>query len=51
MLGFVEHWDVWLDPVLIDQPVQHRGRSISGVADQLGWKEIDNNAATARPVA
>src|SRR5438046_2068192 len=25
MLGFVEHWDVRLDPLLIDQPVQHLG--------------------------
>ncbi len=23
MPGFVEHWDVRLDPVLIDQPIQH----------------------------
>jgi len=41
MLGFVEHWDVRLDPVLIDQPVQHLGRSMGGVADQLGRIEIE----------
>ena len=41
MLGFVEHEDVRLDPVLIDQPVQHLGRSIGGVADQLGRIEIE----------
>ena len=41
MLGFVEHGDVRLDPVLIDQPIQHLGRSIGGVADQLGRIEIE----------
>jgi hypothetical protein len=41
MLGFVEHRDVRLDPVLIDQPVQHLGRSIGGVADQPGRIEIE----------
>jgi peptide/nickel transport system substrate-binding protein len=31
---------VRLDPALIDQPVQHLGRSIGGVADQLGRIEM-----------
>jgi hypothetical protein len=41
MLGFVEYRDVRLDPVLIDQPVQHLGCSIGGVADQLSRIEIE----------
>ena len=40
-LGFVEHRDVWLDPLLIDQPVQHLGRAVGGVANQPGRVEIE----------
>src|SRR5204862_874599 len=41
MLGFVEHGDVRLDPLLIDQPVQHLGRSLGGVADEALGVEVD----------
>src|SRR5215475_14470141 len=33
-LGFVEHWDVRLDPAIVHEPVQHLGRAIGAVADQ-----------------
>src|SRR5437016_11597417 len=33
-LGFVEHRDVRLDPVLMNQPVQHLRRAVGGIADQ-----------------
>src|SRR5439155_1568918 len=33
-LGFVEDWDVRLDPTVMNKPVQHLGRAIGGVTDQ-----------------
>ena len=40
-LGFVEHRNVWLDPLLLNQPVEHLSRAVGGVADQLGRGEIE----------
>ncbi len=33
-LRFVEHRDMWRDAFLLDQPVQHRSRPVSGTADK-----------------
>ena len=33
-LGFVEDGDMRLDPLLVDQPVQHLGPAVSRVANQ-----------------
>src|SRR5712672_3960990 len=33
-LGFVETRDVLLDPAIMDEPVQHLGRAVGGIADQ-----------------
>ena len=38
---FVEHRDMRLDAVLIDQPAEHLGRAISTVAHELGRIEIE----------
>src|SRR5947208_666077 len=46
-LGFVEHRDVRLDPAIMDQPVQHIGRAVGGVADQPGGVQIE---AIQRPL-
>src|SRR5258705_1009300 len=35
-LGFVEDWNVRLDPTVMNKPVQHLGRAIGGVTDQPG---------------
>jgi hypothetical protein len=40
-LGFVPYRDVRLDPALVDEPVQHLGVSVGGVADQLFRIESD----------
>jgi hypothetical protein len=33
-LRFVEHGDVWRDALLLDQPVQHRSRTVSCIPDK-----------------
>src|SRR5258708_39807257 len=33
-LRLVEHGDMWRDALLLDQPVQHRSCTISGIADK-----------------
>src|ERR1700712_3861259 len=33
-LRLVEHRDMWRDALLLDQPVQHRSGSVSGIADK-----------------
>src|SRR5438067_11546499 len=40
-LGFVEDWDVRLDPTVMNKPVQHLGRAIGGVTDQPGGVESE----------
>ena len=40
-LGFVEDRDMRFDPLLMDQPIQHLGRAVCSVADQLGRIEIE----------
>src|SRR5204863_6143984 len=40
-LGFVEDWDVRLDPTVMNKPVQHLGRVIGGVTDQPGAVESE----------
>lgn len=39
-LGFVEDRDMRLDPLLMDQPIQHLGRAVCSVADQP-WTHRD----------
>jgi hypothetical protein len=41
MLGFVEDWDVRLDPLVMSQPAEHLGRAVGGVADQSGGVESE----------
>src|SRR6476620_6359119 len=38
-LRFIEHRDMWCDAFLLDQPVQHRSRPISGISDEPLWLE------------
>src|SRR6476659_11353939 len=40
-LRFVEHGDVWRDALLLDQPVQHRSRTVSGISDKPLWLEAE----------
>jgi hypothetical protein len=43
-LGFVEDWDVWLDPTVMNKPVQHLGRTIgSGPSSCLSPAKRKNN--------
>jgi hypothetical protein len=37
----VEHCNVWLDPVLIEQPAEHLGRAIPAVAEESARIEIE----------
>ena len=38
-LRFIEHRDMWRDAFLLDQPVQHRSRPVSGIPDEPLWLE------------
>src|SRR4051794_8765540 len=38
-LRFVDHGDMWRDTLLLDQPVQHRSRTVSGIASKPLWFE------------
>src|ERR1700722_1958147 len=40
-LRFIEHRDMWRDPFLLDQPVQHRSRPVSGIPDKPLWLEAE----------
>src|SRR4029077_5582680 len=33
-LRLIEHRDMWCDALLVDQPVQHRSRPVSGIPDK-----------------
>jgi hypothetical protein len=45
--GFVEHRDMRLDPVLIDQPAEHLGRAVGAIAGEPGRIEVE---AVHRPL-
>src|SRR5260370_42633172 len=40
-LRLVEHRHMWRDALLLDQPVQHRSRPISGIPDKSLWLETE----------
>src|SRR5450631_1331789 len=40
-LRLIEHRDMWRDAFLLDQPVQHRSRSVSGIPDKPLWLETE----------
>src|SRR4051794_13683903 len=40
-LRLIEHRDMWRDTLLLDEPVQHRGRSICGIPDKSLWLETE----------
>src|ERR1700744_5761172 len=42
-LRFIEHRNMWRDAFLLDQPVQHRSGSVSGISDKsLGLGPFDH---------
>src|SRR4051794_907294 len=40
-LRLIEHRNMWRDALLLDQPVQHRSRSVSGIPDKSLWFETE----------
>src|SRR4029453_9271070 len=40
-LRLIEHRDMWRDTLLLDQPVQHRSRPVSGIPDKSPWLETE----------
>src|SRR3954465_15977977 len=38
-LRFVKHGDMWRDTLPLDQPVQHRSRTVSSIASKPLWPE------------
>ncbi len=46
-LGFVEDWDMWLDPAPVHQPGEVLGRAVGAIGGEPGWPEAE---ALLRPV-
>src|SRR3954466_11152448 len=40
-VGPVEHRDMWCDALLLDKPIQHRSRTVSGIARKPLRLEIE----------